>query len=227
MCGSCHAKLPAAPAQLCPLARCGFDQPPCHNLTAEQIIAGGGVAVDCDNAEHGCLVNGVGQVVEEHMRECLYREVPCPQTTCQARVRLHDMENHLGTTPNHGITTSATNRGRCVIFSGSLNVDWGVLAPQQKNGLIFCRQVVVREGTWFAWVAVVGGAREAARWTCDVSAGDIAAKNQQVHPIDRTVEEVLESGEYLSFTRQQARKVAVPHEAGGLKLIVKYAVAEK
>ena len=65
--------------------------------------------------------------------------------------------------------------------------------------------------------------------------GGLAYKGLQVHPIDRTVEEVLESGEYLSFARQQARKLArqqarklaMPQEAGGFKLCVIYAVAEK
>ena len=82
VCGACHARLPANPSKLCPLARCGFDQPPRRNLAAEEMVAAGSVAVDCDNAEHGCLETGVGQEVGEHLLECPYREVPCPNTAC-------------------------------------------------------------------------------------------------------------------------------------------------
>jgi len=229
VCGACHAKLPAAPAKLCPLARCDFDQPPRRNLTAEEIVRGGGVAVDCDNPEQGCLVTGVGKVMEEHLLECPYREVPCPKTSCQARVRLHKLANHLNTSPDHGIlmASGGINWDRSVMVSEGTKVDWELPAPQQKNGVIFYRQVAVRDGFWFAWVAVVGGGKEAARWTCDVSVGDIAARNQQVHPIDRTVGEVLESGEYLSLAGQQARKLARTQEAGCFKIWVNYAITEK
>ena len=230
VCGACHARLPANPTKLCPLARCGFDQPPRRNLTTEGIIAAGGVAVDCnvavdcDNAEHGCLETGVGQEVEEHLPECPYREVPCPDTACQARVRLHQLKDHLDT--RH---TAFTRRDffRLAKFDGERNVDW-FLAPREKNGVIFYLQLVVREGTFFAWVTVVDGGKEAARWTCDVSAGNTATRNQQVHPIDRTVEEVLDSGEYLSLTGQQARRLARPHWVGGDDYAsVDYAITEK
>ena len=74
----------------------------------------------------------------------------------------------------------------------------------------FYGQMVVRGGAWFAWVTVTGGAREAARWTSDVSVQGFAAKNLEVHPIDRTVEEILESGKYLALTRQQVRNIKTP-----------------
>ena len=59
------------------------------------------------------------------------------------------------------------------------------------------RQLVVRGGTWFVWVKVVGGAREAAGWTCDVHVGDICARGLKMHPVNRTVKKVLETGQYL------------------------------
>jgi len=212
VCGSCHSKLPA---QLCPLARCGYDRPPRHNLTAEQIIAGGGVALDCENADHGCLFKGVGEDQKGHLPECLFREVPCPATDCQVMVRLSELAGHIATSPDHVVTTSWWRR---VARTEARNADCG-LSMEQVFGKTFYEQVVVREGTYYAWVKVVGGAREAARCTCDVTAwgidditaGAIAVKNRQVHPIDRTVEEILESGQYLSFTKQQARSIAEPN----------------
>ena len=90
------------------------------------------------------------------------------------------------------------------LLPSTCNADWG-LTTQQSDGATFYKQVVAREGTWFAWVMVEGGAREAAGWTCDVSADNeaFAAKNLEVHPFDRTVEEILDSGQYLALTRQQ------------------------
>jgi len=210
VCGSCFTKLPA---QLCPLARCGYDRPPRHNLMAEQIIAGGGVALDCENADHGCLFKGVGEEQTGHLPECLFREVPCPVTDCQVRVRLSELAGHIATSPDHVVEEGGSYWLELLDRSfEARNADCQSM-EQLVFGKTFYEQVVVREGTYYAWVKVVGGAREAARCTCDVTAGgidDITAmtvKNRQVHPIDRTVEEVLESGQYLSFTMQQARSI--------------------
>ena len=74
MCGSCYDLLPAAPTKVCPLARCDYDRPPRHNLLAERQIAGGGLVLDCDNANHGCLFKGVVQELEEHLVECAEKE---------------------------------------------------------------------------------------------------------------------------------------------------------
>ena len=77
---------------------------------------------------------------------------------------------------------------------------WTLGACLGSKGVSFYGKMVVRGSSGFAWVTVKGGAREAARWTSDVSVQGFAAKNLEVHPIDRTVEEVLDSGEYLSLT---------------------------
>jgi len=222
VCGSCFTKLPA---QLCPLARCEYDRPPRHNLMAEQIIARGGVAMDCDNADQGCLETGVGQALEEHLPECLYRKVPCPDTYCKKRIRLNKLDRHLdGTSHNHRVKRHFRP---CSKFSVSekRNKDWKLKMPQEKKGVSFYKQMVVREGTWYAWVQVEGGAREAARWTCGVSVKGISATDQQVHPIDRTVEEVLNSGQFLALPKQQAKHLACCRRSEAPA--VEYRIAEK
>jgi len=250
VCGSCFTKLPA---QLCPLARCDYDRPPRHNLMAEQIIARGGVAMDCDNADQGCLETGVGQALEEHLPECLYRKVPCPDTYCQKRIRLNKLDRHLVTshwTPcqarflvsklKRRLDTSHNHRverhfrqASSLYQTGKFSVsekrkDWKLKMPREKKGVYFYEQMVVREGTWYAWVQVEGGAREAARWTCSVSVKGISATDQQVHPIDRTVEEVLNSGQFLALAMQQVRHLAKPNGAGSSRLLsVEYRIAEK
>ena len=202
VCGACHARLPANPTKLCPLARCDYDRPPRHNLLAERQIAGGGLLLDCDNANHGCLFKGVVQELEEHLVECFYRTVPCPD--CQDRVRLSELDRHLQLR----------------------RADWP-RRTQMVDGVTFYNQLVVRDGGWFAFVKVVGGAREAARWSCGVSVKGIAATGLQVHPVDRTVEEILESGQYLALTKQQVRNIAKPLGSGVFKLRVKCCIAEK
>jgi len=218
VCGSCFTKLPA---KLCPLARCGFDRPPRHNLMAEQIIARGGVAMDCDNADHGCLETGVGQALEEHLPECLYRKVPCPDTYCQKRIRLNKLDRHLVTSHNHRDPQVLDHR----FWKLMETMDWKLKMPQEKKGVYFYEQMVVREGTWYAWVQVEGGAREAARWTCGVSVKGISATDQQVHPIDRTVEEVLNSGQFLALIKQQAKHLACCRRSEAPA--VEYRIAEK
>jgi len=207
VCGSCLTRLPAAPAKLCPLARCGFDDPPRHNLMAEQTNS---VAITCKNAD-----KGVGEELEEHKPECPQRVVPCPWTHCQVRplgaglLRLSELERHIATSPDHLV-----EEGGWCFYTYARIAGWGPTL-QQIDGKTFYGQVVEREGTWYAWVKVVSGAREVAGWTCDVTAGggDMAARNLPVHPIgpiDRTVEEILGSGQYLALLKQQARNIAEP-----------------
>ena len=168
--GSCFTWLPAAPAKLCPLAWCGFDNPPRHNLMAEQTNS---VAIDCKNADQGCLYKGVGEELEEHKSEWPHRVVPCPWTHCQVRplgaglLRLSELERHIATSPDHVV-----EEGGPYCFTEARNADWGL----SMDKLV---QVVVREGTYYAWVKVVGGAREAARWTCDVN---MAATQVNIEP---------------------------------------------
>ena len=95
---------------------------------------------------------------------------------------------------------------------------WGACLGSKR--VSFYGQMVVRGGTGFTWVTVKGGAREAARWTSDVSVQGIAATDLEVHPIDRTVEEILESGKYLALTRQQVRNIKTPPR-------VEYSITEK
>ena len=101
VCASCYTRLPAAPSKLCPTARCEYDRPPRHSLMAERMIASGGLVLDCKNADHGCQETGDGEELEEHLGECLYREVPCPWALCQARVRLSELDRHITSSPDH------------------------------------------------------------------------------------------------------------------------------
>ena len=228
MCVYCFDKLPAAPTKRCPMARCAFDDPPRRNLAVEQIVASGGVALDCSNADHGCLATGAVAELEEHEPDCLHREVPCPYTGCQVRIRLSELENHFVTWRSDGghiIVPTDSCSSDFIISKWHNNQNWSFSA-MMKSGIFFYNQLMVRDGYWFAWTKVKGGAKEAAKWSCDVSVGDIVSKNQQVHPMDRTVEEVLETGDYLVLNMQQARKFARERE-GEISLRVNHVVDKK
>jgi len=229
VCGHCYTRLPFIPAKLCPMARCGYDAPPRRNLAVEQIIAGGGVARDCDNADHGCLKTGMGEEMEEHKQECLHREVPCPLTNCQVKVRLSELENHFAASGGHKTWLLWNNSSSVwrLVNIVERTQDWAWNFTKHTKGGTFYLQMVVREGTYFAWVMVEGGATEAAVWSCDVSVGELAYRGLQVHPIDSTVDEVLEFGQYLAMTRQQARQLAKPWGKDGLNLCVDYNIVKK
>jgi len=110
------------------------------------------------------LVKGVGEELEEHLLECPHREVPCPESGCEDRIRFSELENHLATAPDHELVQAEPTK---YWFTVDMEADWGRVV-QQIGGVTFYEQVVVRGGTWYAWVQVVGGAREAANWSCDV-----------------------------------------------------------
>jgi len=230
VCGFCYTKLSSAPAKLCPMARCGYDASPRRNLALEQIIAGGGVARDCDNADHGCLKTGVGEGVEEHKQECLYREVPCPNPDCQVKIRMSELNSHFAASAH--VVRQMKNNDSFINFKVRKesrtedNLDWSLGTRETKYGTFYLQRVK-REGTYYAWAVVVGGAKEAAKWSCDLSVGGVAFRGLQVHPIDNTVEDILESGQFFAIARQQARQLANPWGEGGLNLCVDYNVVKK
>lgn len=225
VCVHCFDKLPAAPTKRCPMARCAFDNPPRRDLAVEQIVAGGGVALDCSNADHGCLATGAVAELEEHDPECPHREVPCPFTGCLVKIRLSELENHFATTGVMAVTTDSCSSEFIIPTWPNHNQNYNISA-MMKSGIVFYKQLMVRDGLWFAWAKVKGGAREAAKWSCDVTVEDIVSKNQQVHPMDSTAEEVLETGDYLVLNMQQARKFAWESE-GEISLGVNYIVKKK
>jgi len=222
VCGSCLARLPAAPAQLCPLARCGYDAPPRRNLTVERILAGSGLALDCDHADRGCLVTGVEEVLEEHLLECSFREVPCPVTYCQARIPLSELANHFAAANHRDIIPSHNGAWSLFALRDTRHQDFEVERVEdlgEDKDFVFYKHLVVREGVCYAWVQVMASASQAARFTCDISVWEISADRQQVHPVDRSVEEVLESGQYLALTLPQTRQHLTKSSGGDLEEI--------
>jgi len=233
VCGHCYTKLSAAPAKRCPMARCGYVNPPLRNLAVEQIIAGGGVARDCDNADHGCQKTGVGEGMEEHKQECLHREVPCLKTNCQVKIRLSELNSHFAASghtvwPVENIDINRYRINFNVRKESRINdnLDWSLGIKETKDGTFYV-QLVKRGGTYYAWVVVVGGVKEAAKWSCDLSVGGLAYRGLQVHPIDNTVEDILESGQFFAIARQQARQLDKPWGKGGITLCVDYNIVKK
>ena len=120
-----------------------------------------------------------------------------------------------------GVTVDVNVTGRKKL--GDDEFDWYLDLPLEVDGVKFYRQAVVREGNFYAWVTVEGGAKEAAKWSCDVSVGELAYRGLQVRPIDNTVEDILESGQFLAIARQQAK----PSVNGGLSICVDYNIKKK
>jgi len=219
VCGFCYDRLPAAPKKTCPMARCGFLRPVTRNLMVEKMIAGGGIAADCDNADQGCQETGVGEEELEEQGECLHREVPCPATYCQESVRLSQLREHF--TAVHWHSLEMKEYDGFTVYTGledDMDWSWDLDLPLEKEGAKFYRQLVMREGSFYAWVKVEGGAKEAAKWSCGIAVRGTSVVSCAVHPIDRSVEEVLQTGAYLLLNNQQVRIWAWPDGEGGEEL---------
>ena len=69
-----------------------------------------------------------------------------------------------------------------------------------------------RNGVWYFWLKIKESPVEAAKWKFQVKLKSV--KNQMsvefsglVHPVDKTVEEILKTGQYLLLDRQLVKKM--------------------
>ena len=143
---------------------------------------------------------------------CEFRTVPCPRTNCQENVLFKDLDLHIQ--QNHKIKEKKSSIISPYLKKKSLcawNGDW-TLYYHQRIGLQFYPQFVKRNGVWYFWLKIKESPIEAAKWKFQVKLKSV--KNQMsvefsglVHPVDKTVEEILKTGQYLLLDRQLVKKM--------------------
>ena len=145
--------------------------------------------------------------------------VPCPQTLCPLLISFNSLDEHLkehtrSLTCSQPIAVTDLNEE----ILDCKNNYW-VLFSYKQNGVQFYPQFVNRNDLLYFWVKAKGDPVEAARWQFHAKSSNgesnLAVEvTGLVHPIDMTVEESCETGQYLLMTRQAVEKlkVDVPEE---------------
>jgi len=200
----------AAVANHCPQGGCRYDKPPRRARGFEAMIEDSDLEQTCRNP--GCNVELKKDQVEAHERKCIFRKVTCPVTACQNKVVFKNIDLHIElrhktvtrTEPNIEPTMSEE-------ILDELARDW-LLFTYLENGVQFYPVFVKRNGLCYFWVSIKDDSEAASKWVFTGKTKSVENKFEVqvtglVHPVDMTVDEIIETGQYLLMDRKCVEKL--------------------
>jgi len=192
----------------CPQGGCGYDKPPRRARDLEALVENSDLEFGCKIL--GCKVEMKKNKILVHEVSCIFRAVPCPQTACQQKVLFKNIDSHVEKNHKEKEVRSVYRPYLEEKILDALNWNWG-LDVFLQNGVKFYPQFVKRFGFWYFWIRIKESSTEAAKWKFLVK---LSVENQfsvefagSVHPVDLTVDEILETGQYLLLDRQMVDKL--------------------
>ena len=118
ICESCYNKLPGP--KFCPQG-CDYDDPPRRARCFETLIENSDFEQEC--SKQGCTVEMKKDCIAAHELKCIFRAVPCPDTTCQKQVMFKNIDLHLN--ENHKDTTIARSQPSVEAFLSEVILNSG------------------------------------------------------------------------------------------------------
>lgn len=211
ICESCHSKLVGA--KQCPQGGCGFDQPPRRARVFEAMIENSNLDLNCNRP--GCDVELKKGCIEAHELKCIYRTVPCPVVDCQKEILFKNLDLHKS---NHFMFPAFMPDVAYFFSEECLNDNnyAGFISYTCKiDEVEFYPVFVKKNGLWYFWVSIKEDWEAASTWSFTAKVKNDGNKiamefSGMVHPIDVTVDEVIESGHYLLLSRRNVDKLIVP-----------------
>ena len=225
ICAPCYMKMAQdlRGNKLCPQGGCKFDKPPRRARDCEAMIENSDLDVSC--IRPGCIVEMKKEEILQHEVGCIFRTVPCPRTDCQKRVLFKDIDFHIE--EKHQLKVKKNSRITQYLEENSFHLmdgDWprnGIYYHEQ-DGEQFYPQIVKRNGIWYFWVKIKGSPLVAAKWKFQVKLESVINQisvefSGLVHSVDKSVIEILETGQYLPVNRQwvQQLREMLPSEVNG------------
>ena len=213
ICESCFSKLNGEESEkLCREGGFDYDRPPRREKDFEAIIDNSDFKLMCTRP--GCQLEMMKNQLKDYEVKCVCSLVPCPQTLCPLMISFNSLDKHL---KEH--TSSLTCSQPVAVADLNEEIidyknNYWVLFSHEQNGVQFYPQFVKRNDLLYFWVKAKGDLVEAACWQFhDKSSNgesNLAVKvTGLVDPINMTVEESCETGQYLLMTRQAVEKLKV------------------
>jgi len=209
ICESCYNKLSGA--RNCPQG-CQYDQPPHRARVCEALIENSELEQNC--SKPGCEVEMKKDRIAAHELNCIFRIVPCPVATCQKDFLFKNIDLHIREKHKDTITLTSPSfdyylKDACL---NSIDENW-VLFTFLENKVQFYCVFVKRSSLWYSWVSIKGGPAAAPAWVFTAKAKNDEKKMAVefsggfVHPIDSSINEIIESGQYLLLNRSTVEKL--------------------
>jgi len=208
ICESCYIEMAGDVPKHCPQGGCDYDQPPRRGRDYEAMIENSDFELPCSKS--GCNVEMKKGLLAAHEVQCRFRTVPCPDIGCGLEISFQNIDLHIK--DNHkNARTYVCKLSKIEPFLSekilnAVDQNW-VLFMWRQNDIQFYPVFVKREGLWYFWMKIKEDPIAAANWEViakvENPANQISVEFKGlVHPVDRGVDEILESGHYLLLNRK-------------------------
>ena len=149
-----------------------------------------------------------------HELNCIFRTVPCPLAICQKEIAFRNIDIHIRDKHNNAANTLTKPQITPFLKKSILDNrhDNWVLFTFQENEVHFYPIFVKRNDHWYFWVIIKDNPEAASAWvfTAKTKSEDnkfeVRARGL-VHPVDMTVNEIIETGQYLLMNRKCVEKL--------------------
>ena len=201
-----------------------------RNLVVEQAIAVIRPLKPCRNT--GCHVRSPMEDLEEHMKSCEYRIVPCPfQRGCiKPHMAVNEVLDHLGAS-RPGLMMDMYPGGRRILC------DFNITQTQRKTKDFKDFRVEGYQGGEFemvnsyvhAWVRIIGNDEKAHRFRAKITIGDDShttiTHSGKVFPIDMGIDDILEGDDgvlVFHMDDKVGRKFLKPLDDGKMAISISH-----
>jgi len=213
-CESCYNKLKGGEgSKVCPQGGCPYDKPPRRARDFEALIENSTFNIPC--GKPGCHVEMKKDQLDIHERSCAFRKVPCPDLTCRVEVQYNSLNLHIR--DSHLDSVVITKAVRTPLLNDNIINDndqkWA-LCIYREAGFEFYPTFLKQDGLWYFWIKMNADPVTAASWSYHASCENVEHRmlveyTGGVHPVDLGFEEVIATGQYMVFNKQNVIKLKV------------------
>ena len=207
VCGECKPNVTTCP-------QCQIPMDNIRSLVSEKVLEQ--LPTSCKYVDHGCQVEMMRDVLVEHEKNCQNRIVNCVQLSCQQKVPLSSLLNHIGT--NHRTGDFVRVEGgeyNDFLFVHDIyftkDTTWKPIQLHFDSKYFYRECCRSKEGQWNIWVYMLETKQdESENYLCEISIKSAKSKDEllfcgQPLSVDLTRENIVESGRGLVFTDATAR----------------------
>jgi hypothetical protein len=213
ICCKCHGDLII---KTCPVCMGAYATPPSRNRVIERMIDRLNLPENCINGKNGCKFSGPQDALKIHEKDCLFRIVPCPDTSCDQGVVMHQLAGHA-------IAQHKARRVECT-SNGVIKVAWGAnidhkdvhwkLTMVTVNGLLFFPVLFKKDNTYYAWLKNPSKDQSAVKVSLEGPKGMVSYNGHTIDIQTSTSSIMQRPDEMLTFNNMNAKQCATKDEHG-------------
>ena len=187
----------------CPTCRIPLDNNiKIRALAIEQIIDATDMERECRHQL--CSFLAPREALSTHEKKCQHRSVPCPDYVCKQNVPFSGVIDHIEEAHGYAVHMDGLPFKETYFVTPNRQYqDAGTFV--KFRGQQFLPVFVALKGVYYAWMYILGGSEEAAKYNAVMAVGrgqpSVIAHHGKIFPIDAKIEDILkEKSGVLSFS---------------------------